>query len=211
MDLSSSRIEQLIHAPERYKVVETPGWQPGIWGAFFIVVACLFVLPAKAPLVPLEWVISGGSAALGLTLAGYEVHRRRNRTVLVREGANIKVFRKGHLDLALAPEEITIVKADLVTMLKIGIPLGLCAAMFTATGMTGILEDRTVLVDDLIILCLGLTCGASLASAAWTRFTCVHLRVPIKGSGWLVEETILVPASRLKELFPPGPDYPYRR
>jgi hypothetical protein len=129
----------------------------------------------------------------------------------VREGANIKVFRKGRLDLTLTAGEIAIVNADIVTMLKIGTPLGLCAALFTAIGMTGILRDSVVLADDLIILSLGLACGASLASAAWTRFSCAHLRVPVRGSRWLEEETVLVPASRLEELFPSGRDYPNRR
>jgi hypothetical protein len=204
-------MEQLIQCPERHKVVETLGWQPGIWGTFFIAAACLLILPARRPLISLEWQMAGGSALIGVILVAYELRRRRNRTVLVREGANIKVFRKGRLDLTLTPGEITIVNADIVTMLKIGLPLGLSAALFSAIGITGILKSGALTVDDLIILCLGLACGASLASAAWTRFTCSHLRVPIKGSRWLVEETILVPASRLKELFPPGPDYPYRR
>jgi len=202
MNLIATPIQQLMHIPEGHKFVETLGWQPGIWGALFIVVACLFVIPAKAPLTDLEWMISGGSAVLGLVLAGYEVHRRRNRTVLVKTGGCIAVFRNGRHDLTLAPGEINVEKAGIVIMLKIGVPLGACAAMFTAIGVIGILRDKAVNADNLIILSLGLACGASLVSAAWTRFSCVHLRVPIKGSRWLAEETVLIPTFRLNELFP---------
>jgi hypothetical protein len=202
MNVTSSRTEQLMHIPERQKVVETLGWQPGIWGGFFIVEACLFSLACKWPLTALEWEILGVSTALGLVLVGYEVWRRRNRTVLVRDGKHIAVFRKGLLDLTLAPNEITRVKAGLVIMLEIGVPLGACAIIFATIGITGLLRDKAVTADNLMILFLGLACGASLASAVWTRFSCAHLWVPIKGSRWLAKETVLVPSSRLKELFP---------
>ncbi|MCJ7663887.1 MAG: hypothetical protein MUO24_06565 [Desulfobacterales bacterium] len=202
MNLTSSRTEQLIHVPERHKVVETLGWQPGIWGGLFIVVGCLFSLNCKWPLTALEWEILGPSTALGLGLVGYEVWRRRNRTVLVRDGEHIAVFRRGLLDLTIAPSEITRVQAGLDIMLKVGVPFGVCAIIFTTLGIMGLLRDKAVTADNLIILSLGLACWASLASAAWTRFSCAHLWVPIKGSKWLAKETVLVPSSRLKELFP---------
>lgn len=192
----------LRHSSERQKVVETLGCQPGIWGTLFIVVACLFMLNGKGPSIAIEWMISGSSAALGLGLTGYEVWRRRNRTVLVKDGERIAVFRKGRPDLILAPGDITIVKAGLFVMLKVGVPLGLCAAAFSGIGIIGLLRDEAGTADNLMILFLGLACGASLASAAWTRFSCCHLRVPINGSRWLAEETVLVPSSRLKEVFP---------
>lgn len=182
--------------------MEILGWQPGIWGALFLLVACMFVLPGKGPSIALEWWISGVSAALGLVLAGYEVWRRRNRTVLVREGGQIAVFRRGRRDMILDPGEISVEKADIVLMLKIGIPLAVCAAMFGGVGVMGLLRDEAAKADNLMILCLGLACGASLLSAAWTRFSCAHLRVPVRGSRWLAEETVLVPPSRLKYLFP---------
>jgi hypothetical protein len=202
MNLTSSRREQLMHLPERRKVVETLGWQPGIWGSFFIIAACLFSLACKWPLIALEWEILGVSIALGLGLVGYEVWRRRNRTVLVRDDGHIAVFRRGTLDLTSAPSEITRVRAGLDVMLRIGVPLAVCAVLFAAIGILGLLRDKAGTVDNLIILSLGLACGASLASAAWTRFSCAHLWVPIKGSRWLAKETVLVPSSRLKELFP---------
>jgi hypothetical protein len=187
--------------PEHQKVVETLGWQPGIWGAFFIVAACLFLIPSKGAPIVMEWLISGSAAAIGLVLASYEMWRRRNRTILVKDGEHIAIFRKGRLDLTITPSEITVAKAGLTIMMKVGIGLGACAAAFTAVGILGLARDKEGVVDNLIILSLGLTCGVSLACAAWTRFYRAHLQVPVK-EGWMAEETVLVPLSRLKELFP---------
>lgn len=192
MNLTSSCIEQLSYVPERYQVVETFRWQPGIWGVLFIFVACVLVLTSTWPLTAIIWEISVPSAALGFVLVSYEFWRRKNPTVLVKDGELIAVFRKGHLDLTLAPCEIKHMKAGLDIMIKIGIPLGACAVAFIFVG---------VLCKDPITMALGLACGASLASAAWTRFSCAHLRVHIKDSRWLAEETVLIPSSRLKELF----------
>ncbi len=141
-------------------------------------------------------------AAAGLGLAGYDLWRRKNCTVLVRDGEYIAVYRKGRLDLTLAPEEIGLEKADPVVMLKVGLPLAVCAVGFTVIGIMMLLRDRIVDAGSLSILALGFACGASLACAAWTRFRRCHLRVPVKGSRWLAQETVLVPPSRLKELFP---------
>lgn len=202
MNVTSGRREQFMHLPERQKVVETLAWQPGIWGGFSLVEACLFSLACTWPLIALEWEILGVSTALGLGLVGYEVWRRRNRTVLVRDGKHIAVFRKGILDLSLAPNEITRVQAGLDVMLRVGVPLGVCAVLFAGIGILGLLRDKAGTIDNLMILSLGLACGASLASAAWTRFSCAHLWVPIKGSKLMAKETVLVHSSRLKELFP---------
>lgn len=201
MERTTSRTGQLIYVPERHKVVETFGWQPGIWGALFIAAACVFVPNGDDSSNAVVWMIFAPSAALGLSLTGYEIWRRRNRTVLVKEGGSISVFRKGRLDLTLAPNEMTRVQADLITLLKIGVPLGVCGALFTAVGIVGLLRDKTGDTENLLILFLGLVCWASLVSAAWTRFSCCHLRVPVKGSRWS-EESVLIPSSRLKELFP---------
>ncbi|MCJ7547820.1 MAG: hypothetical protein MUP30_13560, partial [Deltaproteobacteria bacterium] len=84
----------------------------------------------------------------------------------------------------------------------VGVPLAVCMVIFTALGIIGLLRDKAVAADNLIILSLGLACGASLASAAWTRFSFAHLWVPSQGSGWLAKETVLVSSSRLRELFP---------
>lgn len=180
--------------------METFGWQPGVWGGFCLLAAVLFAIPAKPPFVPLAIGITAGAGLSGFCLVGYEVHRRRHRTVLVREGEKIAVYRNGALDLVLAPGEIADVRADLVTMLKIGVPLAVAGLLFAAIGLTGLLRDAVAVCDDLIILSLGLTCFGSLASAAWTRFRCAHLRIPLHGVRWMAEETVLIPASRLKAL-----------
>jgi hypothetical protein len=198
--LTSSSVEQLKYIPKRDMVAETFGWQPGIWGALFIATACVFVPHGDKSLHDALWLIFGPSALLGLVLIGYEIWRRRNRTVLVKNGESISVFRKGLLDLTLAPIEITRIKTDFHTTLMIGVPLGVCTVLFAAIGIANILRNEVQSNDNMLILFLGLVCGASLASAAWTNFFCSHLRVPIKGSKWK-EESVLVKSSRLKELF----------
>jgi hypothetical protein len=192
----------LFHIPEQDKFVETFGWQPGIWGGFCLVSAILFAIPAQSPFLPLALWITAGAAFAGFCLTGYEVRRRRNRTVLVIDSGKIAVYRHGALDLVLELAEVTVVRADLVTMVKIGVPLAIAALLFAAIGVIGLLRDEAAVIDNLIILSLGLACFGSLASAAWTRFRCAHLRVPLKGSRWMAEETVLIPVSRLPELFP---------
>jgi hypothetical protein len=199
MDSIPSGPKLLIHVPERLRVVETLGWQPGIWGAFFLLVAVFSADVAARSSAAVEWAIFLSSSTLGPGLAGYEVRRRRNRTAFVKDGDHIAVFRKGRLDLVLAPGEIARVKADLIIMIKIGVPLSLAAALFTSVGFLVVTRDKAV-NEGLMILSLGIACWASLASAAWTRFRCVHLRVPIKGSKW-TEESVLIPRSRIQELF----------
>lgn len=201
-DPVSTHMEQLVYVPEHRRVTEAPGWQPGIWGCFFIVVGLFIALECKPPLSVLEWEILGSLAAAGLGLAAWEFRRRRGRSVLVRDGERIAVYRKGRLDMVLDPGDIRLVKADLVVMLKVGVPLLVCAIGFTAIGVVMLLRDRTVDAGSLSSLALGLACAASLASAAWTRFYRCQLRVPVKGSWWLAEETVLVSPSQLKELFP---------
>ena len=87
-------------------------------------------------------------------------------------------------------------------MLRIGIPLGACGLAFTLIGIMVLMREKAVSSDSLIILSLGIVCWVSLAGAAWTRFSYTHLRVPVKGSRWLAEETVLIPNARLNELFP---------
>lgn len=197
-----SNVEMIDLVPEHRRVVETLGWQPGIWGCFFIVVGCLFALECKPPLSVLEWEILGLLAAAGLGLAAWELRRRKARTVLVRDGEFISVYHKGRLDSTVDPEDITLIKADLPVMLKIGAPLALCAVGFTAVGLIMLLRDRAADAGSLSVLALGLASGASFACAAWTRFFRCHLRVPVKGSWWQAEETVLVTPSQLKYLFP---------
>lgn len=193
---------ELLLTPDHRKVVETLGLQPGIWGALFLAVACAFAFHGSGPSGREAWIWVAIPGALGLALAGYEVWRRGNRTVLVRMGERIAVYRRGHFDLMVAPAEIATEKMPLHVMLKIGVPLGLAGVIFSAIGIVELSRRRSWAIDDLLILYMGLTCWASLASALWIRFSCRNLRVPIKGSRWLAEETVLVDPSRLREVFP---------
>lgn len=167
---------------------------------FFLLMAVLFILSGKGELPPIVWAFSAGSALLGLVLGAYEVRRRGNRTHLVREGDGIVVYRKGRLDQTLPPGEIKQVKAGLLLMLKVGLGLGACGVAFTAVGISE-LRGKTDPLGGLMILALGLVCLASLLAAAWTRFACVHLRLPLT-KGWMVEETVLVRPPQFKALFP---------
>jgi hypothetical protein len=196
--------EFIEQVSEHRQIAETLGWQCGIWGSFFLITAWLIVIPGQAHPVEIEWVISATCGALGLFLMGCESWRHRNRTVLVRDGGLIAVFRRGRLDLTLSLSEIRSMKAGLVLMIKLSASLGLSTLLFLAIGITSVLRERDVSADSVICLCLGLASACSLACAAWTRFHCVHLRVPIKG-GWLMaEETVLISNLRIGELFPEG-------
>ncbi|MEW6265835.1 MAG: hypothetical protein AB1641_22410 [Thermodesulfobacteriota bacterium] len=183
--------DRLEHVPERLRIIETLGGQFGLWGAMFLVVAGLFLLSGKGPSNDVEWLFTGASGAIGLILAGYEVWRRQNRTVLFKDGDRIAVYRRGRLDMTLTIDQITRKKPGLDLALKVGVCLAVAAAIFTAIGLTGLLRDEEALVDNLIILTLGLTCWTSLAAAAWIWLFYDHWRVPIK-SWWLAEETVLV-------------------
>jgi hypothetical protein len=197
--MAPDRIELV---PEHQKFIETLGWQWGIWGSFCLFLALLIMAPWKGPPLSMQWEISAISGATGLCLAGYEIWRRRNRTVLVKDGEQIAVYRKGRIDLILAPNEITLAKAGLHIILQVGGGLGVCAVLFTALGITEFFRNmQGNIADYLIILLMGLTCWASLFAAAWTRFACAHLRVPIKNGRIMVEETVLLPSSRMQELF----------
>ena len=111
--------------PEHQKFIETLGWQWGIWGSFCLFLALLIMAPWKGPPLSMQWEISAISGATGLCLAGYEIWRRRNRTVLVKDGEQIAVYRKGRLDLIIAPREIILVKTGLDIILEVGIGLEL--------------------------------------------------------------------------------------
>jgi len=194
--------DRIENVPEHQKFVKTFGWQWGIWGSFFIFLAFLIMAPWKGPPLTMQWEITGITGTIGLCLAGYEIWRRRNRTVLVKDGEQIAVYRKGRLDLIVAPSEIIIVKAGLQIILQVGVGLGAFAVIFTVIGVMEFFRNmQGNIVDSLLIMLPGLTCGASLVSAAWTRFACAHLRVPIKNRRLMVKETVLLPISRMQELF----------
>jgi len=203
MDPALSRPEQLLdYVPEHRRVVETLGWQPGIWGGFFLVVGILILSESRLPLSTVTLELLGVVFFVGVVLACWQIRMHRNRTVLVRDNGVIEVFRKRRLDMVVDPEEIGLEKADFILMLKIGIPLLMCAAIFIGVGGTMLWEEKKANADIFCILSLGLASGVSLASAAWTRFFRRHLRVPVKNSRWLAEETVLVSPSQYRHLFP---------
>jgi hypothetical protein len=203
MDPALSRAAQLLdYVPEHRRVVETLGWQPGIWGGFFLVVGILILSESRLPLSTITLQLLGVVFFVGVILACWQMAMHRNRTALVRDNGLIQVFRKRRLDMVVDPEEIGLEKADFVLMLKIGVPLLMCAAGFIAVGGTMLWEGKRANADNLCILALGLASGASLASASWTRFFRRHLRVPVKNSRWLAEETVLVSPSQYRHLFP---------
>jgi len=188
--------------PEDRRVVETLGWQPGIWASFFILVGCFILAECTLPPDLFTMEVLGVVFFAGFVLAAWQMTMHRNRTVLVRDNGQIQVFRKGRLDIVVAGEEIGLEKADFVAMIKIGAPLAVAAALFLALGITMLWKDRTIDSGSLSVLALGVTSGGSLASASWTRFFRRHLRVPVKNSRWLAEETVLVSSQQYRLLFP---------
>jgi hypothetical protein len=191
----------LDYVPEDRRVVGTLGWQAGIWAAFFLLVGCFILAGSKSPpgLVMME--ILGAVFFVGLALALGQAFMHRNRTVLVRQDGLIQVFRKRRLDMVLSAEDIRLEKADIIVMLKIGAPLAIAAALFLAVGITMLWRERTIDSGTLSVLALGVASGVSLASAAWTTFFRRHLRVPVRNSRWLAEETVLLSARQFKLLF----------
>jgi len=199
---AGSATEQLNTVPAQMQFAERLGWQPAIWGALLLLVAAAFVPRRAAPAATIEWEIAGVCALVGLLLLGYEIRRRRNRTVLVRDGGQIAVYRKGRLDLVLAREEIRQgVKPGLILMLKVGVPLAVCGAGLCGVALTGLMRNPKHDSDSLLILVSGLACWASLTSAAWVQFRYVHLRVPVRGSKLMAEETVLLSPAQGEELF----------
>lgn len=194
----------LDYVPEGRRVVETLGWQPGIWASFFLLVGCFILAESRLPTGLFTMEVLGILFFVGLALAAWQVTMHRNRTVLVRDNGRIQLFRKRRLDMVIAGEEVRLEKADLVAMIKIGAPLSVAAALFLALGITMLWKDRTIDSGSLSVLALGVTSGVSLASAFWTRFFRRHLRVPIGNSRWFSEETVLVSPQQYKLLFP-GP------
>lgn len=204
--------EQLLdYVPEDRRVVETLGWQPGIWASFFILVGCFILAECRLPPGLFTMEVLGVVFFAGFVLAAWQMNMHRNRTVLVRDNGQIQVFRKRRLDMVVAGEEIRLEKADFVAMIKIGAPLSVAAALFLALGITMLWKDRAIDSGSLSALALGVTSGVSLASGFWTSFFRRHLRVPVKNSRWLADKTVLVSPQQYKLLFPgrgqgaPGP------
>lgn len=191
----------LDYVPEDRRMVESLGWQPGIWASFFLLVGSIILAESKSPpdLVMME--ILGVVFFAGLALALWQAVMHRNRTVLVRQDGMIQVFRKRRLDMVVAAQEIRLEKVNIVAIVKIGAPLAIAAALFLALGLAMLWKDRAANSGSLSALALGLVSTASLVSAFWTRFFRRHLLVPVRKSRWLAEETVLLSVKQLKLLF----------
>jgi hypothetical protein len=197
----------LDHIPESLKVTKTFGFQWGIWGGFLIVVLCLMLAGSTGLPGVFQIEIYVSLLVVGGSFIAWELVRRRNPTVLVRQGGMVGVYRKGRCDIVVACEQIRCEKIDLVIVLKIGAPLLICTVLFVAVAAAIIQDEKRITADTVIMLSFGLALGASLASAAWTTFFRKHLRVPVKGSRWLAEETVLVTREQCRDLLSgPGAD-----
>ena len=190
----------LDHVPESLKVTETFGFQWGIWGGFLIVVLCLMFAGSTGVPTVFQVEIYVSLLVVGGSFIAWELRRRLNPTVLVKQGGTIGVYRKGGCDIVVACGQIRCEKIDLVIVLKIGAPLLICTVLFAAVAVAIIQDEKKITADTMIILSFGLSLGASLACAAWTTFFRKHLRVPVKGSRWLAEETVLVTGEQCREL-----------
>ncbi len=187
--------------PEHLRFAETLGWQPSIWGTLFIAVACMVPAYGTRPLSEIEWAIAGCSGAIGLALASYESWRRRNRTVLVRDGRNIAVFRKGHLASTLAPGAITARKPEFYVHGKIGLCLLFWAVALTVIAISDFPRGDATLADAALIVSIALACWVSLFAAIRVWITCTYLLIPVKEGRWASPLTVRIRTSRLKELF----------
>jgi hypothetical protein len=182
-------------------VVENLGWQPGIWASFFLVLSLFLIAECSVSPTLFTMEALGVVLFVGLALALWQVAMHRRRTVLVRDGGMIQVFRKRRLDMVLAEEKIRLVRVDIVVMMKVGAPLLIAAALFFAVGITMLWRDGMIDPGALGVLALGVTAAASLASACWTIFFRRHLRVPVRNSRWIAEETVLVSPRQFDLLF----------
>lgn len=197
---------ELAFTPEKERVAQTFGHQPLIWASFLLVVALFCILRASGPVPSLEIGVGVSCLIVTCLLIAYSVRRHRRRIVLVRDGINVAIYRRGRLDLTVAIDTLQKVKIWSSGLLHwgpyIAASLALLGALLVAVGATGLSRDEGAASrgDDFILLIAGLAFWASLASALWTTFACTHLGLPIGGSKWT--EEILVSSSNLKAVFP---------
>ena len=190
----------LDHIPESLKVTKTFGFQWGIWGGFLIVVLCLMLAGSTGSPTAFQIEIYVSLLVVGGSFISWELIRRLRPTVLVKQGGMVGVYRKGRYDSVVPCEQIRCEKIDLVIVLKIGAPLLICTTLFVAVAVAIMQDEKRITADTMIIFSFGLALGASLVCAAWTTFFRKHLRVPVIGSRWLAEETVLVTREQCREL-----------
>ncbi len=136
----------------------------------------------------------------GVSIA-WETMRRRHPTVLVRQDGMIAVYRKRYGDAVVSRDRVRCERIDLIIIVKVGVPLLMCTILFTAIAVAIMGDEKRITAETLILLSFGLALGASLVSAAWTTFFRKHLRVPVEGSRWIAEQTVLVTREQCKRLF----------
>jgi predicted membrane protein len=193
--------DQLALLPERLQFATRFGWQPTIWGALLLAVAATIAPRHPLAATALEGELTAAAGVAGLLLIGYEIWRRRNRTVLVKDGGQIAVYRKRSFDFRVEIEDITPgAKPPLFIMMKIGVPLALAGVFLSALGIDMLLRERRLSADALLVLCFGLACLASLVSAAWVHFRYTHLSVPVRVSRLKANETVRLKPAEAAEL-----------
>jgi|WetSurMetagenome_2_1015567.scaffolds.fasta_scaffold480452_1 hypothetical protein len=190
-----TKIELIVN---KQKVVESLGWQPGIFGVLLTIVACFFHAPASYTPNVIETAIFAAIGIAGLGLLYYEIWRRKNRTVFVRDGDVIAVFHGTRLDRVCKAAEIKPYNMPLEYFLLI-----LFALLFFAVGFFLFAATVESLERGYRILnaVASLAMVASAASLIRTRFFCDALLLPGKKKQFFLE-SVLIHTSQRKILFP---------
>lgn len=178
--------------PNERKVVESQGIQPAIFGALLIIVASVFPLVDSHDREDIENAILVLMGVCGLGLLYYEMRRRRNKALLVRDGDVIALFRGRVLLRTCRPEEIQRHHMPLATFLSIFIPILLFAAGFFMFAIFGPPEPGYRLLNA--ICCLAML--ASSASFIWTRFFCDELLFPAMKKQFFLDSVLIRPPQR---------------
>ncbi len=187
---------KLVHNEQ--KVVELLGWQPGIFGALLTILACFFHAPASYAPDYIEIAIFAAVGVIGLSLLYYEVWRRKNKTVFVRDGEVIAIFHGNRLDQTCKPKQIELHNMPLATFIQI-----LCAPVFFAVGffifavMIKSLKPGYRILNAVTGLCM----IASCTSFIWTHFFCDALLLPGKKKQFFLE-TVPIRPLQMKILYP---------
>lgn len=179
-DVLTSRVppKAELVPPDRL-IVESLGWQPGIWGAFLLVLTGWIYVQKDPPHLRL----SAAAAALagGAALVRYEARRRSRRTALFVRGPVVGIYRRGELALAVPREEILLYVASYVTTVKF-ILAPLFFGLLGLLPLSDVFNPRTLnkppLLDVLTGLGLAAAGLASAVSLVWTRHVWLTFRLP---------------------------------
>ena len=178
--------------PNEQKVVESLGWQPAIFGTLLIIVASVFPLVDSHARQDIENATLGVLGIIGLGLLYYELRRRRNKAVLVRDGDVIAFFRGKVLIQTSLPKEIKNHHMPLATFLTIFMAILVFAVGFFLFAIIDTLEPGYRMLN-------ALACAAMLASSAsffWTRFFCDELLLPGRKKQFFLDTVLIRPFQR---------------